>query len=117
MHMPQSGREELINQIIRNHGEQAEAPAREVAQAYEDEIRRLENQYQQEARQIENTAARRDQQIANDIQTITWIYALGGIGLGLIAAVFAIFEFGVSDINVIYAGMALSIGSFVLSWA
>jgi hypothetical protein len=112
--MSRSTREELIQEVIEKHGRDAEAPAREVAQVYEDELHRVESQY----KELERAAINEDRKAANSIKLVALNYIFLGLGLGVMAATFATYELIIAGpilylIGAIMLGVSL-IFSFML---
>jgi len=90
--MSTRGREQLINEIVRKYGEQAETPAREVAQAYEAEMQELEREFEIGARELENTAAQQQAVQSKVAENRVWANFFGGLGFGISAALFGYFD-------------------------
>jgi|AntDeeMinimDraft_6_1070357.scaffolds.fasta_scaffold14353_1 hypothetical protein len=118
--MSRSDSENLIQNIVRKHGKGAEAPAREVAQAYEQEIRRMEEQYAEEAKQIERDLsnaqaiqARENERTANKLRSGIIGLFFTGFGGGMIVSLWAVFEFGFSDTQLLIGGFFLCIMGLV----
>jgi len=101
--MSGSAQEEVIRKVIEKYGRDAEAPAREVAQVYEDEMRRLESQY----RELEQAAVDQDRKAANSIKSVAIGYFVIGLGLGTIAATVASQDLFISAIALYLFGAVM----------
>jgi len=105
--MSGSAREELIEKVVEKHGRDAEAPAREVAQVYEDELRRVESQY----KDLEQAAVNQDLRSANNFKLIVVTYLFLGLSLGILAATFATYDLSIdSFVLYLFGGILSGIG-------
>lgn len=102
--MSESRREELIKEIVNKHGSEAEAPAREVAQVYEDEFRNLESQYED----LEQTAVNQNRRAAGSIKSLSVTYLILGLGIGIMAATFAINDLLIAEFVLYLIGAVMS---------